>query len=124
MSDAATDGDSHHHGGDGDHALEKDGQPSAAGGHGSGSGDRHREGGNGRRFKDAKQLGKALLAILRYECAGQWLSASELLEKLHRRASERDVVDRLVSDPRRFEARRRGVANAQGWVEWEYSARQ
>ena len=69
-------------------------------------------------------LRESLVAVLRHECAGQWLSASELLEKLHRRASERDVVDCLVSDPRRFEAIGRGVANAQGWVEWEYSARQ
>ena len=31
----------------------------------------------------AKRLGKALLAILRHKCCGQWLTSAELVEKLY-----------------------------------------
>ena len=70
----------------------------------------------------AKQLGKALVAILRYKFIGQWLTSAELVEELHHWRSEQEVVAVLRQDTRRFRGRPRAPPDDHGWTDWEYRA--
>ena len=71
----------------------------------------------------AKQLGKALVAILRYKFIGQWLTSAELVEELHHwRSAEQEVVAVLRQDTRRFRGRPRAPPDDHGWTDWEYRA--
>ena len=84
---------------------------------------RGRRGHRSQKESQDKRLGKALLAILRYDYADQWLSSRELVGLLRKRHSEGEVVEVLRGDPRRFAVRPRAPADANGWTEYEYRAR-
>ena len=88
---------------------------------GSKEGRGHR-GHRSQREVETKRLGKALLAILRYDYLDHWLSAGELRELLRKRNSETDIGEVLRGDPRLF-AGPRVPADADGWAEYEYRAR-
>ena len=95
------------------------------------AGDQAADGGDGRgrrgrrsqKESQAKRLGKALLAILRYDFVDQWLSSRELVGLLRKHHSEDEVVEVLRGDPRRFAVRPHAPADANCWTEYEYRAR-
>ena len=114
-----------HHGDDDgppEHAAEPSQQSAGDQAAGDGEG-RGRHGHRSQRDIQAKRLGKALLAILRYDFVDQWLSSRELVGLLRKHHSEDEVVEVLRGDPRRFAVRPRAPADANGWTEYEYWAR-
>ena len=112
--------------GDDDGPPEHAAEPSQQSAGDQAAGDREGRGRRGHRSQkdsQAKRLGKALLAILRYDYVDLRLSAAELRELLRNRHSEKEIGEVLRGDPRLFAVRPRVPADANGWTEYEYTAR-